>query len=333
MNCIWVEKLSSLIDGELPIDEARAVERHVVGCLECQEARADFLNLRSQIMTFDPALDHSASNQALASILSRSGVPQNVKQPRTWTLGLGALRFNPAFAAVVVLIVAAVMGLVIYRRVSQPLPVNQPSPSDSLAEGKRAPRGASRTGPESSQQQPARTTNGPAKDSAGKGPKPKARPANVPKLPVIPDDRISPTANQAIAENSTEPDNATFSSARSIDAQNLTAHHLEQSELLLVAFRNVRTDAEDEHAEVAYEKQRAQRLVYQNIMLRQEADASGDVQVSTLLESLEPILLDIANLPNEPHQRDVKAIKDRLQRKNLVALLQVNSTALARAND
>ena len=69
-----------------------------------------------------------------------------------------------------------------------------------------------------------------------------------------------------------------------------------------------------------------------NILLRREADASGDVQVSTLLESLEPILLDIANLPDQPHDEDVKAIKERVERKNLVALLQVNS-ALARANE
>jgi len=35
-------------------------------------------------------------------------------------------------------------------------------------------------------------------------------------------------------------------------------------------------------------------------MLRREADTTGDVQVATLLESLEPILLDIANLPQHP---------------------------------
>jgi len=101
--------------------------------------------------------------------------------------------------------------------------------------------------------------------------------------------------------------------------------------LLLRSFRNVRDD--EARAEISYERQRAQKLVYQNIMLRREADASGDVQVSTLLDSLEPILLDIANLPDRPPYRDVSAIKQRVERKNLVALLQVNSTALARANE
>ena len=68
-------------------------------------------------------------------------------------------------------------------------------------------------------------------------------------------------------------------------------------------------------------------------MLRREADAAGDVQVATLLGSLEPILLDIANLPDRPQFAQVSAIKERLNRQNLVAMLQVNSTALARAND
>jgi hypothetical protein len=69
------------------------------------------------------------------------------------------------------------------------------------------------------------------------------------------------------------------------------------------------------------------------MMLRREADASGDVQVASLLESLEPILLDIANLPDKPDNDAVRVIRQRVERKNIVALLQVNSTALARALD
>jgi hypothetical protein len=69
------------------------------------------------------------------------------------------------------------------------------------------------------------------------------------------------------------------------------------------------------------------------MMLRREADDSGDVQVSSLLENLEPILLDIANLPDRPDPDTVRVIRQRVERKNIVALLQINSTALARALD
>ena len=120
---------------------------------------------------------------------------------------------------------------------------------------------------------------------------------------------------------------------RAADAVTMTAMHFERSELLLRAFRNVRLDDPAEKAEVGYEKKKAQQLVYQNMMLRREADAAGDVQTATLLESLEPILIDIANLPNKPADDDIRTINERVERKNIVALLQVNSAALARGLD
>jgi hypothetical protein len=113
----------------------------------------------------------------------------------------------------------------------------------------------------------------------------------------------------------------------------MTAIHFQKSELLLRSFRNVRLSATGSSTEISYEKKRAQQLVYQNMILRREADAAGDVQIASLLENLEPILIDIANLPDKPRQTDVRVIKDRVERKNIVALLQVNSTALARALD
>ena len=120
---------------------------------------------------------------------------------------------------------------------------------------------------------------------------------------------------------------------RSADAQTMTAMHFEKSETLLVAFRNVRLNDPGAVAQVGYERKRAQQLVYQNMMLRREADSAGDVQISSLLESLEPILIDIANLPEKPNAEAVRVIRERVERKNIVPLLRVNSTALARALD
>ena len=117
------------------------------------------------------------------------------------------------------------------------------------------------------------------------------------------------------------------------DTQTLTARHVEQAELLLRSFRNARVGGQDAASDLAHERRRAQQLLYANIVLRREAAAAGDVQVSSLLDSLEPILLDIANLPDGAAAEDVRAIKERVERKHLVALLQVNSAALARAYD
>jgi hypothetical protein len=52
-GCSFTEKISSLIDGELAPAEAREVERHLLNCGECEQVRADFLNLRSQIASFE----------------------------------------------------------------------------------------------------------------------------------------------------------------------------------------------------------------------------------------------------------------------------------------
>jgi hypothetical protein len=113
----------------------------------------------------------------------------------------------------------------------------------------------------------------------------------------------------------------------------MTAMHFESSETLLRSFRNIRLNEPGTSAEVAYERKRAKQLVFQNMMLRREAEADGDMQSSSLLESLEPILLDIANLPDRPGAQSVRVIRERVERKNIVALLRVNSTVLARALD
>jgi len=113
----------------------------------------------------------------------------------------------------------------------------------------------------------------------------------------------------------------------------MTAMHFEKAERLLLAFKNVRLNEPGAATNVGYERKRAKELVYQNMMLRREADAAGDVQIASLLENLEPILLDIANLPARPDQDSVRVIRERVERKNIVALLRVNHMALARALD
>ena len=57
----------------------------------------------------------------------------------------------------------------------------------------------------------------------------------------------------------------------------MTALHFEKAETLLRAFRNVQLDDPDAASEVKYERTRAKQLVYQNMVLRREADSSGDV--------------------------------------------------------
>ena len=43
------------------------------------------------------------------------------------------------------------------------------------------------------------------------------------------------------------------------------------------------------------------------------------------LSSLEPFLIDIANLPDKPSSGELGGIRERLQRKELIAALQISS--------
>ncbi len=299
MNCGFTEKVSSLIDGELSATAAREVERHLLDCNDCQQLRADFLSLRSEITSFETSLQPAVQNRALKKIL---GTERRAPARRLqWSFGTQAA----AFATLA--LIAAIIGLFVYQSSNRPAQQPQqvavstasPSPSASV-EPSKEPAPESKDKEEST---PRRTPPAPVKRPLVREPKPGEQFASLP-----------------------DP-------VRSADAQTMTAMHFEKTETLLVAFRNVRLNGPGSATEVEYERKRAKQLVYQNMMLRREADAAGDVQISSLLESLEPILIDIANLPNHPNEDSVRVIRERVERKNIVPLLRVNSTALARALD
>lgn len=316
MNCNFTEKVSSLIDGELTQAEMREVERHLVSCGECQQMRADFLNLRSQIANFETSLQTAVQNRALKKILSA--------ERRTPALGL-QWGFGKAVAFASLVITGLILGLLLYQSSKSTGPDREeqavvqtpsPVPSASVEQSKATPEQSPQPSP--SQQQPSskgeKESNTPPRKAPApkrmvREPKPYEQFALSPGLPDVPE-RV-----------------------RSGDAETMTAMHFDKSETLLRTFRNLRLNEPGSTAEVIYERSRAQQLVYQNMMLRREADARGDVQVASLLESLEPILLDISNLPDKPDNDAVRVIRERVERKNIVALLRVNSTALARALD
>jgi hypothetical protein len=313
MNCNLTEKVSSLIDGELTQAEMREVERHLVSCVECQQMRADFLNLRSQIANFETSRQPVIQNRALKKILS--------VERRRPALGL-QWGFGKAVAFASLLITGLILGLLLYQSSNSRNPQSElnaevqapsPVPTASVEQQKQATPEESPQ-PSSGKEQPAPTKD----DKESNNPPPKA--PSTPKRIVR-----EPKPGEQFASI---PERV-----RSADAETMTAMHFEKSETLLRSFRNVRLNEAGTVAEVTYERQRAQQLVYQNMMLRREADARGDVQVASLLESLEPILLDISNLPDKPDNDAVRVIRERVERKNIVPLLRVNSTALARALD
>jgi hypothetical protein len=273
--------------------------------------RADFLNLRSQIAGFETSLQPTVQKRALKKILA---APH-----RAPSIGLDWGFGKAAVATASLLLVAAIMGVLLYQSSSDrqsELAVNSPSPAPAATV--EPPKQAA---PEQSPK-PSQGNEQPAKNKEQKeSNNPSRKAPATPKRPLL----REPKPGEQFA--------SIPELVRSADAETMTAMHFEKSEMLLLSFRNVRLNEPGAAAEVGYERKSAQQLVYQNMMLRREADARGDVQVASLLESLEPILLDIANLPDKPNKDTVRIIRERVERKNIVALLRVNSTALARALD
>jgi len=353
MNCAQTEKISLLIDGELPPSEVRAVERHLVGCEACQSARADFLLLRSQIADYSTLLDPLVSQRALAQVISRRGpATQNARALIGSSRGavLDAFRklgFNPALATIALFLIAGTVALVLYLAQQDSHDIaslpqqNEQAPPNVTAAAAPSPivavnESSNKTG----------SGHQVADNSRRKSLKGETRETGPNQRK--PGSRIKPTRERSSPKPLPQPFSAappTYASTNdravpvnvatvlAADSETLTARHLEQSELLLRAFRNIRVGRKGVGGELSYERKRAQELVNQNIMLRREADAAGDVQVATLLGSLEPILLDIANLRDKPRNDEVRTIKDRVERQSLVALLQVNSVAVAHANE
>ena len=100
-----------------------------------------------------------------------------------------------------------------------------------------------------------------------------------------------------------------------------TAKHIEQTQILLRSIRNFPVSDTDEEIDVTYDKALSRRLLNENVVLRREAEMKAKFPTKTLLADLEPFLIDIANLPDHAKPEDVRVIKERVQKTEIVAAL------------
>ena len=105
-----------------------------------------------------------------------------------------------------------------------------------------------------------------------------------------------------------------------VDEQD-TAKHIEQTENLLRSIRNFPISDTDDEIDVSYDKALSRRLLIENVVLRREAEMKAKFPTKTLLADLEPFLIDIANLPDQAKPEEVRAIKERVQKTEIVAAL------------
>ncbi|HEV2881119.1 MAG TPA: zf-HC2 domain-containing protein [Pyrinomonadaceae bacterium] len=402
MKCVWTQKVSLLIDGELPSAEARETERHLDLCADCQAARADFLMLRRQLTEYPLALDAFARQRALKRILAAdrnattlehaSATPPTPRRRETFAGVFGMPQLGRAgLVALLLLLVGISVGVVslINSRRTAPSEVasHTPTPAPAVNGNPDSPAGATANTPTPAPHDLTASASkldggddkaaGDNQKQAGGESPAKSLPESlhvarvraqgfanvrrveraggrVPKSTPTPANFKQPQPEAGVAESARNDVAAVESGIDAKDAGDndaarrraaeeagdagaaggsKTARHVEQAQLLLRSFRNARPDEAGSRAssDLAYEKQRSKKLLYQNIVLRREAASRGNLPVESLLDSLEPILIDIANLPDRPAPADVREINERMRRKNLVAMLQISAVESASA--
>jgi predicted anti-sigma-YlaC factor YlaD len=299
--------LAEYIDGEAIEGDAEQVSAHLIKCAACASefealtAEQEIYARYDRELNVSPAMWHAI--EARTTTESVAVTSSSKSNPRTWLAGLFvAPRFGFAFSgAVAVFIVAVVIGVMYLRTHQQPpgqliadsRKVKSVTPPDQVAEGVNPP---------------------------GDG---DVRPSNAPGVAPVKAPSKSNVAVLRSRATNDQSDDVLFSDAAYSDIEDkATADHVEQAQNLLKSIRNLQVGDGDDEIDVTYEKTLSRRLLNENVVLRRDAEMAGKFPAKTLLGSLEPFLIDIANLPDKTTPNELRELKNRVQKTEIVAALQ-----------
>ena len=291
MKCeVYLELLEEYLDGELSGEDSKRVDAHLNACTDCADGFTALTAEQELFARYDRAVEVPPF---LWTRVAAHTVAENNKPKRSWLAWVGA---RPATAIALVLL-AITLG-VVYLLSRQP-----------------------------------------AAEIHAKDQTPKAAPTN-PKPPAIVQapqaDLTTPAKPEFVAvkkqtkgrvvqkANRTTVDQSGVLSSDpgylDMDEQD-TARHIEQTENLLRSIRNLPVSDSEEEIDVTYDKALSRRLLNENVVLRRDAEMKAKFPTKTLLADLEPFLIDIANLPDRARPEDVRVIKERVQKTEIVAAL------------
>jgi Putative zinc-finger len=296
-HCLDEETLQAYLDGEAPADVAGAVIAHLAVCARCA-ARAR--EAEQAMAAIDGAIDDESPidiptarlrarvESAVMERLVESSAPSFAPRNIFWRAGL---------IAASALVVAGVMGW--FR--SSPAP-----------ERRQAAHVAQET-PAANPPRPQQSSAPSATGQRGKTHRPRfvKKPVSDLAQNSLPEPGVAAPAPAAVFS-----EGETF-----FDFE--TTRHLEKAQVLLRSFENASSPSAEE---LAYDKRVSKELLLRNILLRRDAEGAENAPAKSLLGSLEPLLLDIANLPARPASGDLASVKRRIRKSEIVAALQVYST-------
>lgn len=100
----------------------------------------------------------------------------------------------------------------------------------------------------------------------------------------------------------------------------VVSDHFDESERILIELTNLKPR---EGTDITPERHRAEALLASNRLYRRTAEDRGQETVATLLDDLEPLLMQIAHAPSRLSADEVRDIQKRVEAKGLVLKLRV----------
>ena len=306
-----VNLLETYLDGEATERESDQIQTHLATCSMCANQLEALTAEHEVYARYDREMEVSPAlwNGVAARIALEDRQAESKSRPglSEWIAGLFAMpSFRFAMPTMALVLIALLIGLAYWRtRPAPPVQGENVARADNL-------KSVSSTGSESGSTPSAIPAPTSQSNGVNVGQSPRIIAANYPRPRTT-------NATRATDQSDVLPD--TENNGGTMEERD-TASHLEQAQNLLLSFRNIKYSDTDEEVDVSYERSESRRLLSENIMLRREAESSGKFPAKSMLGSLEPFLIDIANLPDKAKPTDVRQIADRVQRTEIVAELR-----------
>jgi len=106
--------------------------------------------------------------------------------------------------------------------------------------------------------------------------------------------------------------------------------HLERSQTVLLEVVNAQPG---QPLDVASERERAGDLVADNRLYRQTAARTGDTRVASVLDDLEPVLLEIAHGPDRLTPEEVESLRQRIEGDGILFKVRVAGSTVRHRQD
>ncbi|HEU5458955.1 MAG TPA: zf-HC2 domain-containing protein [Pyrinomonadaceae bacterium] len=309
MKCeVCQHLLEEYLDGELAVVEQEQINAHLITCADCSECFTTLTAEQELFSRYDRELE--VPPFLWTRIAQHTVAADNTRQ-LGWRRHLASGFARPVIAAAAaILLIAIAVGIL--NSADPTLLRNGTDLAQAGAKATTSPKQPDqKTATTDPHREQHRTSNRtwagsvPQRGSVGSVITPQVK------------RKIRPTSRTAIAQSDVLSSDLDYLDLYERD----TAKHIEQTQNLLRSIRNVAVSDGDEEIDVSYDKALSRRLLNENVVLRRDAEMKAKFPTKSLLADVEPFLIDIANLPDHARPEDVRLIKERVQKTEIVAAL------------